>query len=93
MQEKIIGTISNRSEYSMKYISVYKHPEGRTFEIESEEVRELIHQQDLIDYRTYIYDRDGNSTHDYHNETLMGAKKQMLSMFGVPIESWVGAEE
>ena len=40
-------------------------------------------------YYLYVYDANGNNTHDYDQDTLDIAKEQAWEDFGVPLDSWV----
>lgn len=66
-----------------KWKSTYTHPKGWTFAIHDE--------PSMNSYYLYVWDADGNNTHDYDQDTLEIAKEQAYEDFGVPMDSWIEA--
>jgi len=63
----------------MKWRTNFVHPQRWIFEIA---------QDTSAGYYLYIWDENGNNTHDYLQNTFEAASEQALEDFGVPLDSW-----
>jgi len=77
----------------MRWVSNYKHPEGWTFEIESEILFDLNTKENVTFFNLLVMDANGEEIRDYLQEALDIAQDQAFEDFGVPLDSWVEAPE
>jgi hypothetical protein len=54
----------------------------------NKQIFEIIEDLPEVGFYIYVYDSDGNNTHDYLQVDLESAKRFALEAFAVPLEAW-----
>lgn len=77
----------------MKWLSQYKHPQACRFEIEQQQLRSAKTGRTIEVFYLFVFDAQGNNTHDFMQDTLEIAQEQAYEDFHVPLDSWVADTE